>query len=289
MKVLLIGSNGQLGWELCRTCPQEIELTALDYPQIDLGDPDALHRLVSRVQPDWVINAAAYTAVDKAETEPDKARAINVEGVRALTQSLALIHSRLVHISTDFVFNGEQGCAYAPDAPCSPLGVYGRTKREGEIIALENLPDDVLLFRTAWLYSSHGANFVKTMLRLMAEKDALGVVDDQIGTPTWAHGLATTIWQGIEQKMTGCYHWTDAGVASWYDFALAIRDEGVASGLLERTLPVTPIPSSAYPTPAKRPSFSVLSKTSTWEDFRIQPVHWREQLKDMLKELQIHA
>jgi len=123
----------------------------------------------------------------------------------------------------------------------------------------------------------------------MKEKDQLGVVDDQIGTPTWAHGLATTIWKGINRNLTGCYHWTDAGVASWYDFAVAIRDEGIACGLLKNALPVSPIPSSAYPTPAQRPSNSVLSKTSTWKDFDIQPVHWREQLRSMLQEMCTHA
>jgi dTDP-4-dehydrorhamnose reductase len=127
------------------------------------------------------------------------------------------------------------------------------------------------------------------MLRLMSERDSLNVVDDQIGTPTWAHGLAMTIWKGIEQNMTGCYHWTDAGVASWYDFALAIRDEALACNLLKKFIPVNPIPSSAYPTPAKRPPFSVLSKTSTWNDFDIQPVHWREHLRSMLQELCHHA
>ncbi|MDD2285771.1 MAG: dTDP-4-dehydrorhamnose reductase [Desulfoplanes sp.] len=289
MKVLLIGSGGQLGWELCRTCPPSINFVPLDYPEIDLSDGMHVDRLVSEIQPDWVINAAAYTAVDKAESELEKARAVNGAGVGSLASSVARIEGRLVQISTDFVFDGEHGGAYPPDAECSPLGVYGQTKREGELAALEALPGRVLLLRTAWLYSSHGTNFVKTMLRLMKEKDQLGVVDDQIGTPTWAHGLATTIWRGIDRNLTGCYHWTDAGVASWYDFAVAIRDEGIACGLLKNALPVSPIPSSAYPTPAQRPSNSVLSKTSTWKDFDIQPVHWREQLRSMLQEMCTHA
>ena len=289
MNVLLIGSGGQLGWELCRTCPPSIDLVPLDYPEIDLSDGMRVDRLVSEVRPDWVINAAAYTAVDKAESELEKARAVNGAGVGALASSVAGTQGRLVHISTDFVFDGEHGGAYPPDAECSPLGVYGQTKREGERAALEALPGRVLLLRTAWLYSSHGANFVKTMLRLMKEKDQLGVVDDQIGTPTWAHGLATTIWKGIDRNLTGCYHWTDAGVASWYDFAVAIRDEGTACDLLENAIHVSPIPSSAYPTPAKRPPSSVLSKTSTWKDFDIQPVHWREQLRSMLQEICAHA
>jgi dTDP-4-dehydrorhamnose reductase len=289
MKILLIGSGGQLGWELCRTCPEGMDLVAVDYPEIDLSDGHSVDRLVSEIRPDWVINAAAYTAVDKAESEPEKAQAVNVDGVRTLALAISRIQGRLVHISTDFVFDGEHGCAYEPDAPCSPLGVYGRTKREGEMEALAVLPERTLIFRTAWLYSSHGANFVKTMLRLMSERDCLNVVDDQIGTPTWAHGLAMTIWKGIKQDITGCYHWTDAGVASWYDFAVAIRDEAVVCGLLDHAIPVCPIPSSAYPTPARRPAFSVLSKTSTWDDFDIQPVHWREHLRYMLQELCLHA
>jgi dTDP-4-dehydrorhamnose reductase len=262
----------------------------MDYPQVDLGDQANISNVIDTIKPDYVINAAAYTAVDKAETEPETAKRINAYGVEILAKAIAAINGSLVHVSTDFVFDGDHGCPYEPEDACTPLGIYGLTKFQGETAVRNILPDRALIIRTAWLYSSHGANFVKTMLRLMGERESLNVVDDQIGTPTWAHGLAITIWQGISKNLTGLYHWTDAGVASWYDFALAIRDEALACGLLEEAIPpVNPISAAAYPTPAKRPPFSVLDKRSTWQDFAIRPVHWREQLRSMLKELRAHA
>ena len=156
---------------------------------------------------------------------------------------------------------------------------------KGEQAVLNILKDQSLIIRTAWLYSSHGNNFVKTMLRLMKEKQSLNVIDDQIGTPTWANGLAQVIWIAIEKQLTGIFHWTDAGVASWYDFAMAIQEEGIDAGLLDHAIPIFPIPSSLYPTPAKRPFYSVLDKTAFWKALDIKPVHWRSQLRSMLKEV----
>jgi dTDP-4-dehydrorhamnose reductase len=145
--------------------------------------------------------------------------------------------------------------------------------------------DTALIIRTAWLYSSHGSNFVKTMLKLMKEKQHLNVIDEQIGTPTWANGLALAIWNALEKKLTGTFHWTDAGVASWYDFAIAIQEEAQAFGLLDNLIPIYPVPSSAFPTPAKRPLYSVLDKSSFWQTLKIKPMHWRTQLRSMLKEI----
>ena len=192
----------------------------------------------------------------------------------------------MVHVSTDYVFNGHKGSPYLPSDPIEPQGTYGKSKAEGEKALLAILPEASCLIRTAWVYSSHGNNFVKTMLRLMADKPQLAVIDDQIGTPTWAKGLAEVCVSAALNKTVGVYHWTDEGVASWYDFALAIQELGIEKRLLDNTVPVLPIPSSQYPTPAKRPHYSVLDKQTSRETFTsCRPTHWRKQLANMLDEL----
>jgi dTDP-4-dehydrorhamnose reductase len=182
-----------------------------------------------------------------------------------------------VHVSTDFVFDGKASSPYAPDAPTRPLGVYGATKRDGEIAA----GADALIVRTAWVYAAAGNNFVRTMLRLMAERDEVRVVADQIGTPTHAASLARAIWALAAAGSTGHYHWTDAGAASWYDFAVAIQEEALALGLLSRAVPIVPIRTVDYPTPAQRPAFSILDKTTTWA-ITGPARHWRAELRDCL-------
>lgn len=285
MKVLLIGANGQLGWELVRTCPETIELTAPAYPQFDLCRPQSMASCISELLPDWIVNAAAYTAVDAAEHQASKADQLNHQGVADLSALADKYQARLVHISTDFVFNGENFKPYTPgDLPC-PESVYGRSKLNGEIAAGQIMGDRSVIIRTAWLYSVHGRNFVKTMLDLMQEKPLLKVIDEQIGTPTWAFGLANAIWTCIEKKINGLFHWTDAGVASWYDFAVAIQEEALLAGLLSREIPILPVPVEAYPTPARRPLYGVLDKRSLWQATQITPVHWRKQLRQMVKEL----
>jgi dTDP-4-dehydrorhamnose reductase len=285
IKVLLIGANGQLGWELVRTCPDGVKLTALDFPDIDLCSQQSIHECIGRNSPDLIINAAAYTAVDKAEQEKTKAYKLNHEGVLELAMQAEKNKINLVHISTDFVFNGENFRPYKPDdLPC-PESVYGESKWEGELAIGKISGDKALIIRTAWLYSSHGLNFVKTMLNLMEERESLNVIDEQIGSPTWAFGLARAIWASIEKELTGIFHWTDAGVASWYDFAMAIQEEGLSAGLLSRAIPISPISTDKYPTPAKRPMYGILDKRSMWKATGIDPVHWRVQLRSMLKEL----
>lgn len=285
MKVLIIGSEGQLGSELRRTCPSEISLTVLDYPEIDLCDKDSIDSCLKAIFPDWVINAAAYTAVDLAETEPEKAYEINCKGVKHLAKVVKEEGGRFVQISTDFVFDGKKSNPYLPDDTTNPESVYGKTKRDGEKAVFDVFGEKSLIIRTAWLYSKTGNNFVKTMLRLMSEKDSLNVVDDQIGTPCWAFGLANMVWAAIDKNISGLYHWTDAGAASWYDFAVAIQEEALSIGLLQKKIPVIPITSKDYPTPAKRPAYSVLNKVSTLKAIGITPVHWRVQLRNMLEEL----
>lgn len=285
MKILVIGSNGQLGWELRRTCPSYVELACVDFPELDICNRSCVHEYIFSLSPDWIINAAAYTAVDKAEQEHDKAYDVNCRGAMHIAEAVRDIGARLVHISTDFVFNGKQGKPYNPDDIPFPESVYGKTKLEGENAVREVLKTNALIIRTAWLYSAHGENFVKTMIRLMNERDSLSVVDDQIGTPTWAYGLAQTIWCLIKKDLAGLFHWTDAGIASWYDFAVAIQEEGLKVGLLSKQIPINPISTSNYPTPAKRPSFSVLDKEATWQALGMKPVHWRMRLRSMLKEI----
>ncbi|HKL00106.1 MAG TPA: dTDP-4-dehydrorhamnose reductase [Desulfotignum sp.] len=286
MKVLLLGSNGQLGWELQRTCPAGMDLTLCDYPKVDFTTTDSIAQCIQAASPDVIINAAAYTAVDKAETEPALADRINHLAVREIAGLCRTHNIRLVHISTDFVFSGNHCRPYQPRETPDPVSEYGRSKLQGEQAVQETL-DRSLIIRTAWLYSAHGANFVKTMLRLMKEKPTLTVIDEQIGTPTWANGLARTVWQAIDKNLSGIFHWTDAGVASWYDFAVAIQELALDLGLVKTAVPIQPVPATAFPTPAQRPMYGVLDKTSILQALKdTRPVHWRSQLKTMLTEYQ---
>lgn len=284
-KAIITGAGGQLGWELARGAPDHWECVALGREQLDISDPEAVERCLAQEQPQLLINAAAYTAVDRAESEPDAARRINAEGPGYLAACCADSDIRLIHVSTDFVFDGEASRPYGPGDSTAPLGEYGRSKLAGEQAVLTALPT-ALVVRTGWVYSAHGANFVKTMLRLMAQRDELAVVCDQVGTPTWAAGLASALWAAAQRPaLQGCYHWSDAGVCSWYDFAVAIAEEGMACGLLQSDTAVRPIPASDYPTPAQRPAYSVLDKSDSWRDLQLAGVHWRVQLRAMLKEL----
>lgn len=301
LRVLVTGANGQLGWELQRTCPQGVKLHPMTRTDLDITNAQAVMDKVQAIQPCWIINTAAYTAVDKAESEPERAYAVNEHGARHLAEAARAVGARMTHLSTDFIFDGAQGQPYLPVPPqgargekplslggqniLNPLGIYGASKLAGEIAVQETLGDHALIVRTAWVYSTHGHNFVKTMLRLMSERDQVNVVADQIGSPTWAHGLAQALWQAIALNLHGIHHWTDAGVASWYDFACAIFDEARALGLLARDTIIRPIRTADYPTPARRPAFSVLDKTSTWQALGITaPAHWRTQLRAMLNE-----
>ncbi|MBT7718904.1 MAG: dTDP-4-dehydrorhamnose reductase [Halieaceae bacterium] len=284
-KVLITGAAGQLGRELLRSVPEGVECIAATREILDIADAAQVRAFVRRERPGLIINAAAYTAVDKAESEQELAAAINVNGAANLATACAENGSRLIHVSTDFVFDGTSSTPYLPDAPTSPLGEYGRSKLAGEQAVVAGLPS-ALIMRTAWVYSAFGGNFVKTMLRLMAEREELSVVADQVGTPTWARGLADALWLAADQSdLQGLYHWTDAGVCSWYDFAVAIAEEALEIGLLQRMPRIHPIPGSAYPTPAARPAFSVLDKCSTWEALHTQGLHWRAQLRSMLQDL----
>ena len=285
-RVMITGAAGQLGFELQRSAPAGTEILALDIEQLDLTDDVAVDACVAGEMPSVIINCAAYTAVDRAESQPEMAEAVNVTAVNALAIAAKQHGARMIQISTDLVFGAGNGVPWTPSDLTDPQSVYGRTKRDGERAVLDALGSNALVIRTAWLYSAHGGNFVKTMLRLMAERDEVRVIADQIGTPTWASSFAHTIWAAVEQPAaTGILHWTDAGVASWYDFAVSIQEEALARGLLTGAVPVHAIPTSEYPTPARRPSYSVLDKSETTRVLGITPLHWQANLRLMLDEM----
>lgn len=288
MKTLVVGARGQLGHELLRTAPVQAEVTALDLENLDIVDFDAVLDLVAELQPEIIINAAAYTAVDGAETKPDLAVSVNAEGPGHLARAAERVGARLLHVSTDFVFDGQAQQPYSPRQEPRPLAVYGHSKLAGERRVQEILPLRSVIVRTAWVYSRFGANFVKTMVRLMNERDELRVVADQVGTPTWAFGLAQALWAFLDHPAVhGIFHWTDAGSCSWYDFACAIYSEGRALGLIDRELSIEAIATSEYPTPAQRPAYSVLDCTSTQELLGLEASDWSVQLAKMLQELQV--
>jgi dTDP-4-dehydrorhamnose reductase len=253
--------------------------------ELDICDAEAVARALTETAAEWLINAAAYTAVDLAEDQPTRATAVNDTAVGVLAAAASGAGCRLLHLSTDFVFDGESHRAYLPGDDTNPLSVYGASKLGGERQVLNGTRAGIVL-RTAWVYAAAGRNFVLTMLRLMREKEQVSVVCDQIGTPTWAGGIAAAIWGLIEAGAPGgVYHWTDLGVASWYDFAVAIQDEALARGLLSRAVPVTPILSAAYPTRARRPAFSVLDTGSTRALIKVPARHWRHNLRTMLDDI----
>lgn len=286
MKVLITGSGGQLGRELRRTAPPGIELICPDRLQCDITDRDGVLALMRAGRPELVINGAAFTEVDRAEAEPEPARKVNAVGAANLADAASKVGARLFHISTDYVFDGKKSAPYLPDDAAAPLGVYGATKLEGERLVGEISGGSALIVRSAWLYAAQGHNFVNTMLRLMGERASLSVVADQIGTPTWARTLAEALWAAAAMpRLRGIYHWTDAGVASWYDLAVAVQEEGVRLGLLAQSIPVVPIRTEDYPLPARRPACCLLDKTSTWRDFGLAGRHWRVCLRAMLREV----
>ena len=284
-RVLITGADGQLGTELQKTGPKNFELLALGRDQLDIGAAEPIADTISQFKPTAVINAAAYTAVDQAEAEPEEAEQINSLAPGYLAAACRKNRALLIHISTDFVFDGLGNVPYKPDSKTSPLGSYGRTKLLGEEKILEEL-STALIVRTSWVYSAYGKNFVKTMLRLMQERDTVRVVEDQIGAPTWARGLAQMLWASLSKdNIRGIYHWSDEGICSWYQFAKAIAEEAVKIGLIRRCAQVEPISSKNYKTLATRPDYSVLDCSSTIRDIGISPRPWRSQLKSMLEDL----
>ena len=285
-KILITGASGQLGYELQRTAPSYYELIPCDLDTLDITQLNAIEQLVDKQKPDIIINAAAYTAVDKAEEETNLAWQVNHLGAENLAKIATAKQLKLIHISTDFIFDGKQSNPYLEEAyNGSPISVYGESKLAGENSVLTFAPNNSLIIRTAWLYSAHGNNFVKSMLRLMQSKESLGIVADQIGTPTWAKTLAEVIWMLENNDEAGVYHCSDNGVASWYDFSVNIQKIAVRLGLLDKTIPIKAIKTESYPLPAARPAYSVMDKTKTEISVKKSLPHWQDSLENMLKEL----
>lgn len=282
MKVLVTGVAGQLGCCLRESCPEGVELVGADLEQCDLARHQEVLDYVDSLQPQVIINAAAYTAVDRAESEPEKAWAVNADGARHIAEAANAIGARLIHISTDFVFDGLQSTPYRPEDSPSPISVYGTSKLAGERAVAAATREQALIIRTAWVYSRHGNNFVKTMLRLLSERDEVRVVADQIGTPTSAHSLAHTLWSILDQPdLSGLAHWTEAGVASWYDLAHAVRVAMQKTSGSRRLARLVPISTAEYRLPAQRPAYSVLDKTFLWQALGVAQ-HWRESLDECI-------
>lgn len=281
-KVLVTGANGQLG-----TCLQdaakalnsaEYQFLFVDKEHFDIANPDMVESYFFSNQVDCVVNCAAYTAVDNAEKEVEKAFQVNADAVGLLAKECAEQKADFVHISTDYVFNGMSLGPFTEEDTTQPINVYGKSKLEGERLALESNPNTIIL-RTAWVYSQYGKNFLKTMLRLFAEKDEISVVNDQCGTPTNANDIAQTILQIIqtEKKTPGVFHFTNSGPTNWFEFAEAIKE------LTNSDIQIHPIPTKAYPTPARRPKYSVLDTTKIQEVYGVEVRDWRESLKEVLR------
>jgi dTDP-4-dehydrorhamnose reductase len=285
-RVLITGAGGQLGRELIGTVPPGWVARPYTSAELDVSRADMVAEVLGREQPSLVINAAAYTAVDAAEREPELAEAVNARGAGHVAGECRRLGARLIHLSTDYVFDGAQGHPYLPEDPPHPLGVYGRTKLMGEREVIRLSGGDALILRTAWLYSREGRNFVLTMLRLLKERDEIGVVCDQVGTPTWCRSLAEAVWAAAERPcLNGLHHWTDGGVASWYDFAVAIQEEARALGYLRRAVPLRQLLTGEYPTAAPRPPYSVLDTCATSAALELPRRHWRLNLHLMMQGL----
>ena len=287
MKVLITGSNGQLGSEVRELAANysKLDLVFKNSHELDICNFDELQNFIIKNNIISVINCAAYTAVDAAEEDEQIAKKVNSEGVSNIVKALQKVNGKLIHISTDYVFDGNHFLPYKESEPVSPIGVYGETKRAGELAVINSDIDSVVI-RTSWLYSSYGNNFVKTMLRLGNEKENLGVIFDQIGTPTYARDLAKTcleILTGVNalkiSKNENLYHYSNEGIASWYDFAISIMELG------EENCKVKPIQTKDYPTLAKRPYFSVLNKIKIKTDFDIEIKYWRDSLKNCIEKI----
>lgn len=274
--ILVTGSNGQLGKELQQFSSSfaQFNFIFLSREELPVNDPGLISHFFTKHQPQYCINCAAYTAVDKAEEEKEIAFQVNAEAVGVLATVSKENNCRLIHISTDYVFDGASIVPYKEDDTVNPQGVYGASKLEGERLALQNNAD-VIIIRTSWVYSEFGKNFVKTMMRLMSEKDKINVVNDQIGSPTYAADLAEVILHIIfsQKWKPGIYNYSNKGIISWYEFAVTIKE------LIKSNCIINPIPASAYPTPAKRPAYSVLDTEKIQTSFGIEIKDWKESLR----------
>jgi dTDP-4-dehydrorhamnose reductase len=286
VKVVVLGRSGQLASALAAERPANAEVLLLGREQCDLRRPGEFEAHLDRSGAGLVINAAAYTAVDQAEREPEEARRVNGSAVGELARCCAARGVRLIHVSTDYVFDGRAAAPYTTEADTAPVGVYGVSKLEGER-AIRATPDlDWLIVRTSWLYSAAGRNFMLTMLKLFRTRGAASVVADQFGSPTSARSLARALWRAaVLPEARGLAHFANAGVASWWEFAVAIAAEALARGLLERAPVVTPITTAEYPTLARRPAYSALDAGASLAAWGLEGIPWRNALGETLDEL----
>jgi dTDP-4-dehydrorhamnose reductase len=282
INLLVTGADGQLGKELRKLAPayEAFHFDFLSRKDLPIENSSAVLDYFSRKKPSFCINCAAYTAVDKAESEKEIAFEVNASGTASLASACAHFQTKFIHISTDYVFDGNSSLPLKEDDPANPINVYGATKLKGEQLAFEKNPETVVI-RSSWVYSEFGNNFVKTMIRLMKERESINVVDDQLGSPTYAGDLAGVILTiaGSAHFTPGIFHYSNEGVISWYDFALAIRE------LTESRCKVNPIPSTQFHTPAKRPHYSLLDKSKIKDVYKIMVPEWHERLRLCIKEI----
>ncbi|MBB6238969.1 dTDP-4-dehydrorhamnose reductase [Pedobacter sp. AK013] len=283
-KILVIGAGGQLG-QCLKVVAEQRGITEIIFPaeqDANILNQSGLNELLAKEKPAYVINCAAYTAVDKAEDEVDLAKAINETGAAYLASACLANGATLIHVSTDFVFEGNEVKLLKEDDEAKPINVYGVTKLDGEKVVVSTLPAHFII-RTSWLYSEYANNFVKTMLKLGSERDELNIIADQVGTPTYAIDLANAIFDIVSSSSTayGVYHYSNEGVTSWFDFAKAIFD------ISNTQVKANPIPGSAYPTKATRPAFSVMDKSKIKNTFNVQIPYWRDSLVECIKQIKI--
>lgn len=292
MKILLLGSNGQVGFELARSLLPLGEVIALNRQQADLTHLENLRATVQAIRPDVIVNAAAYTAVDKAQTERETAFLINAQAVEVLAQEAKNLNALLIHYSTDYVFDGTKTTSYFENDVTHPLNVYGESKLAGEW-AITKSGADYLIFRTTWVFAARGQNFVNSILRLAAEREELNIVADQIGVPTWARLIADTTAHCLRQAQqersankfeSGIFNLTSLGETSWFEFAQKIVEVARTKNVEFKNCVINPIPTSAYPTPAKRPANSRLAIEKLSQRFQVKMPHWEETLKLCLEE-----
>jgi len=295
-EIILTGAGGQLGLTLQELWPHsplsdQYKLTPLTSAEFDITNSEAIAETLRGREIVAIINAAAYTAVDAAEESENHEQAfgVNEKGPAELSAWAAEQGVRLIHISTDFVFDGNQSQPYTEEDPTAPLGIYGLSKLAGEQAVIENMASSdagAVVIRTSWLYSPFRNNFVKTILRLMAERKELSIVDDQIGSPTSAYSLGVLILRVLQHpEKSGVYHWCDGGNISWFDFAVAIQESALLMKLLTKEIALNPIPTSSYPTPAKRPAYSVLATSKAQQDFEFSAQDWQANLIDVMGQL----
>lgn len=297
MKVLITGINGQLGKMLVETKPKGINVIPLDRKKLDFHNPENCYKKILELKPEWIINCAAYTLVDQAEKNINEALTINAYAVNEISKAAIKIGAKLIQISTDFVFDGEQNFPYKPYQKCNPINIYGKSKSLGENFIINNSQNYLqsIILRTGWLIGPYGENFALKILKMYQENKVLKVVSDQIGSPTSTTSVSNLCWEIIQSNKISfqknsptIIHWSDAGIASWYDLAYAVGEIGLHLGLIKKNAKVLPIYSSSYPTPAKRPKYSVLDCSDTYKLTKLTSIHWRKSLYQILNSKNIN-